>query len=95
MIGNYLTGKNGKYLDLGIGARLGYETMVNDQPDNPDQKFEEGFRIGAPILNIGYRYQPLEGGFNFRVGFSPYMNIYKDAFPDLFWMPHLSFGYTF
>jgi hypothetical protein len=94
VIVNYLVGKNGKYLDLGLGARFGYETMVDKEPPSPDQKFEEGFRIGAPILNIGYRYQPLEGGFNFRIGFSPYMNIYKNALPDLFWMPHLSLGYT-
>lgn len=95
VIGNYLIGKNGKYLDLGIGARIGYETMVNEEPSNPDQKFEEGFRVGTPILNIGYRYQPLEGGFNFRAGFSPYVNIYTNGGSDIFWMPHLSFGYTF
>lgn len=94
IIANYLLGKNGKYLDLGIGARLGYETMVDKEPNSPDQIFEEGFRIGAPILNIGYRYQPIEGGFNFRIGFSPYIN-FSQGMPDFFWMPHLSLGYTF
>lgn len=90
VIVNYLIGNNGKYFDIGLGTRVGYEKMVNEEPANPDQKFEEGFRIAAPILNIGYRYQPLEGGFNFRVGFSPLLNT-----GGLFWMPHLSFGYTF
>jgi hypothetical protein len=94
VIGNYLLGNNGKYFDIGIGLRFGYENMVNDQPVNPDQIFEEGFRIAAPILNIGYRYQPIEGGFNFRIGFSPFLN-FSQGMPDFFWMPHLSFGYTF
>lgn len=95
VMANYLIGKNGKYFDLGIGARLGYEWMVDENHPSVDEVSEAGFRVGTPILNLGYRYQPIEGGFNFRAGFSPYMNIYKNAFPDLFWMPHLSLGYTF
>jgi hypothetical protein len=92
---NYLLGNNGKYLDLGIGAQLGYEWMVDENHPSVDQISDPRFRVGTPIFNIGYRYQPVNGGFNFRIGFSPYMNIYRGRFPDLFWMPHLSMGYTF
>jgi len=86
---NYLTGKNGKYLELGIGPTIGY-ARERQEPMDPDLSFEPYLTVFGSI-NIGYRYQPLNGGFNFRAGISPILN-FDNVIP--FW-PYLSFGYSF
>lgn len=86
---NYLTGKNGKYLELGVGPTIGY-AQERKEPMDPDLSFEPYLSVFGSI-NIGYRYQPLNGGFNFRAGISPILN-FDEVIP--FW-PYLSFGYSF
>lgn len=44
----------------------------------------------APALRIGYRYQPLKGGFLFRIGFTP---VYSNN--KIYPFGGLSFGYSF
>lgn len=86
---NYLTGKNGKYFELGIGPTIGY-AQERQEPMDPDLSFEPYLTLYGSI-NIGYRYQPVNGGFNFRAGISPILN-FDNVIP--FW-PYLSFGYSF
>jgi hypothetical protein len=42
-------------------------------------------------MTFGYRYQPVNGGFNFRAGINPIFN--SSAFIPYF--AGISFGYTF
>jgi hypothetical protein len=86
---NYLTGKNGKYFELGFGPTIGY-AQERQEPMDPDLSFEPYLTVFGSI-NLGYRYQPVNGGFNFRAGISPILN-FDDIIP--FW-PYLSFGYSF
>ena len=92
---NYLLGKNGKYFELGAGA-----TIVNME----GRLYGDRYVALAPgsntidkkistfgILNLGYRRQPLYGGFLFRAGFSPVFG--EDYFIP--YIPYLSFGYSF
>lgn len=53
---NYLVGSGNSRLELGAG-------LANWFSDN------SYFMSGT--ATIGYRYQPLKGGFNFRIGFTP------------------------
>ncbi|HEX9622145.1 MAG TPA: hypothetical protein VF989_18495 [Polyangiaceae bacterium] len=50
--------------------------------------------VAVGTLIIGYRLQPKDGGFNFRVGVSPLLGIGADSFGFLPW-PYLSLGGTF
>ncbi|MFD2202977.1 hypothetical protein [Shivajiella indica] len=86
---NYLAGNNGKYFEMGIGPTFGY-AQERQEPMDPDLSFEPYMTVFGSI-NIGYRYQPLNGGFNFRAGISPILD-FGDVIP--FW-PYLSFGYSF
>lgn len=57
-----------KFLELGLGvtvqppASQGYAPYI---PDNDEAVL--------PTMTIGYRYQPIESGFMFRVGFTPFI----------------------
>ena len=88
---NYLAGNNGKYLEMGFGPTIGY-AQERSEPNDQGLSFEPGINFYGTI-NLGYRYQPVEGGFNFRAGLSPILNFSPiDIFP--IW-PYLSFGYSF
>ena len=102
VIVNYLAGKKGHYLELGAGATFFHFNAIEDiffYSDNsesnphsvdyvPKLHGQTGI-IGS--LNVGYRYQPLKGGFTFRAGGGP-MATSKKQYP--FW-PYMSFGYAF
>ncbi|RWY51131.1 hypothetical protein [Mucilaginibacter gilvus] len=102
---NYLLGKNGKYFEIGAGATFfqyssyssntffGNSNSYYDYINYPeDYSYERHSQVGAfGSLNFGYRYQPADGGFSFRGGFSPIFSSH-DFVP--YW-PYLSFGYTF
>jgi len=99
---NYLAGKNGKYFEVGAGLtyynaatddiffneRYEYTTDANGNIISSYRKNNSGV-LGS--LNFGYRYQPLDGGFSFRTGFSPLITSNQFAF---YW-PYISFGYAF
>ncbi len=86
---NYLLGKNGKYLELGAGGTygIGYDStntfQVNDDRNTEDQWFG--------TLTFGYRREPKEGGFLFRVALTPIIT------QGVFWPFYggVSFGYAF
>jgi hypothetical protein len=86
---NYLMGKNGKYFEIGAGAT--YLAAADRQNSNP---------TGSPInrgtgwigsLSFGYRSQPVDGGFLFRAGVTPFFD--RSSFWP-FW-PQVSVGYAF
>lgn len=90
---NYLMGKDGNYFELGAGVTYGYRD--DDYPHAgcscviPQDAFNHHVFYGS--ITIGYRYQPPNGGFLFRIGLSPLFN--KETF-QLFY-PYLSAGFSF
>jgi hypothetical protein len=86
---NYLAGNNGKYFELGFGPVIGY-AQERKEPMDPELSFDPYMSLFGSV-NIGYRYQPSNGGFNFRAGISPILD-FGNVIP--FW-PYLAFGYSF
>ena len=75
---NFLIGRSSKhFFETGLSLCNKIET------DNFNYKL-------APALRIGYRFQPLKGGFLFRIGFTP---MYYDN--KIYPLGGLSFGYSF
>lgn len=86
---NYLSGKRGKYFEVGAGitycSSSGTIFMTDTETDSNV--------IGT--LTFGYRYQPNKGGVNFRVGLSPIFGNNDDGGYFIPYLPYLSLGYTF
>lgn len=85
---NALLGQNGDYFEIGIGVVPGY-TTIPLLPSSSFIKSGKGFMYGAATL--GYRYQPYNGGFLFRIGFTP---IFAPHNTFIFW-GGMSIGYAF
>ncbi|WP_345947831.1 hypothetical protein ABDD95_13345 [Mucilaginibacter sp. PAMB04274] len=83
---NYLLGRNNRYFELGIGA-----TFVSSRGDENDFLSLDNAQNTIGTMTFGYRYQPEEGGFNFRAALNPVFNKH-DFFP---FFGGVSFGYTF
>ncbi|AGA78725.1 hypothetical protein [Echinicola vietnamensis] len=87
---NYLLGneQDGKYFELGANATF---TSSEDNwfEDDDDPENDGNHVLGS--LVFGYRKQPIDGGFTFRAGLSPYFG--SDFFYPF--VPYLSFGYAF
>ena len=82
---NYLLGNNGKYLELGGGATY-FNARINDEDDASN-----GGHTFVGTLTIGYRSQPMKGGFMFRAGINPFF--FRNTFIP-YW-PYVSFGINF
>jgi hypothetical protein len=85
---NYLAGGQNHKFELGAGA-----TIVYVSGSASDEKGVRSSGDGAGVLGtgvVGYRYSPADGGFVFRVGFTPLVG--KGGF--LPW-GGISFGGTF
>ena len=80
---NYLAGKRNHYLEAGLGATIYTLKGLTLFKDN----INEGGVIFVPSL--GYRYQPLDGSFVFRIFASPLIGE-----GSTFWAG-LSIGYKF
>ena len=80
---NYITGKNNRdYFEAGAGG-----TIVSNNVGNGDGPFKSSFGW----LSLGYRKQPVDGGYFFRASLVP-------VFGKGFFWPYYagaSFGYTF
>ncbi len=79
---NHLMGKDNKYFELGVGAT--YATTSGFLGDGDDSTV-----IGT--MTFGYRLQPDDGGFLFRVSITPVL-------VEGFFIPYfggISFGYAF
>ncbi len=84
---NYLLGKNGRYFEVGAGATVFNHNLatIDWGPDGTGS----GPVMGT--MTIGYRSQPVNGGFMFRVGINP-LFIRNSFLP---YYPYISFGYNF
>jgi hypothetical protein len=87
--GSYLVGAGNHRLELGGGPVLAFVSA--DVDDGVQGVSASGLASIAMI--VGYRYQPMDGGFNFRVGFTPHYVI--NGKPPLLPWAGLSLGYTF
>lgn len=87
---NYLAGKDGKYFEAGLGAT--YSTAG----------FLDFDLVDVPVLGtmtFGFRSQPVDGGFTWRIGLTPVFGAKNKAsgggvFFLPYW-PHISAGYAF
>jgi hypothetical protein len=81
---NYLAGSENHKFELGIGPVLvfGSAGIFGLESDS-------GSGVGG-TATIGYRYQPKDGGFLFRIGFTPYW-----GFDEFYPTGGLSLGYAF
>lgn len=80
---NYLIGKNNKdFFELGLGWSF---ISGGDRTNNDFSSTSFGY------LHFGYRYQPTQGGINFRAGLTPLFR------SNWFWpiLGSISIGYTF
>lgn len=74
---NYLLGKKGRYFEMGLGGTF---IFVNSSWKRYSDVFyigdaeitANGSTLFAKMINVGYRRQPINGGFNFRGGVSPF-----------------------
>jgi hypothetical protein len=82
---NYLVGKSGKYLELGAGATY-FNARISDNNDA-----SAGGHTFVGTMTIGFRSQPINGGFMFRIGINPLL--FEDTFIP-YW-PYLSLGINF
>lgn len=67
-------GKSNHHLELGVGV-IPHLTrdLVLEVTSNSSKNI---FVLGALVpLRVGYRYQKLEGGFFFRIGYTPFFNV--------------------
>jgi hypothetical protein len=85
---NYLIGRNGRFLELGVGITY-YDTDTDYPFVYNSSRIDKSNVIGT--FDFGYRLQPEGGGFSFRVGISPVLTS-KTFAP--YW-PYISFGYAF
>jgi hypothetical protein len=80
---NYLSQGSSSHLELGAGF-----LYVLDSPNAlPGNKKNERF---VPTMTLGYRFQPWDGGFVFRLGITPLFNSSGIA-----WSGGLSIGAAF
>lgn len=86
---NYLLGKEGKYMEMGIGASY-ISFSSSESADERGVMFVDESQIFGTMV-FGYRSQPVDGGFMFRTGVSP---IFGRGNFIPYWF-YISFGYTF
>ena len=90
---SYLLGRGERKLELGGGITFGQGRL--DRSSDTGRDFS--FRTLTAI--VGYRSQPREGGYLFRVGATPFYSFEdgEDAYPDpgFFFSAGISFGYRF
>ncbi len=68
VMGNYLAGRGNHRLELGAGPLLVLAGQVEAGEDEENLE-DAGFLLGT--ATFGYRYQPVMGGFVFRIGITP------------------------
>ncbi|NBC27868.1 MAG: hypothetical protein GVY08_13470 [Bacteroidetes bacterium] len=85
VMANYLVGSGSHRLELGAGLQF---VLAGGTLENYGSF--SGGGIGGVTTTFGYRYQPVDGGFLFRIGATPF---YSDGRPQL--SGGLSLGYAF
>lgn len=87
---NYLAGKNGKYFEAGLGITYSSAGFL-------DYDLDQTPVIGT--MTFGYRSQPVDGGFTWRIGLTPVFGAQNRADGGgiffIPWWAHISAGYSF
>lgn len=85
---NYLLGSGNHRFEIGAGPQIFLVSV--DVPGDGFSGFDEDATAIAGTATIGYRYQPTDGGFVFRIGVTP-------SFSQFGFQPWggLSLGYAF
>jgi len=65
VMGNFLLGNNGRYFEVGAGI-----TYVSGSSDLFD---DDGFSSVIGTLSFMYRRQPVDGGFMWKIGLTPFI----------------------
>lgn len=92
-----LLGRGKHHLELAIGATPHLATGLDINPETLELEDKVVFDSLIP-LRIGYRYQKPEGGFFFRVGYTPFFKVPVGGREDWVFTPvfaGLSFGKSF
>ena len=87
---NYLLGKKSNFFEIGLGATFVTYSNSNAKALLFNKSISNHSILGT--MTFGYRYQPINGGFNFRAGLNPVF--YSSTFEPFKYFG-LSFGYTF
>jgi hypothetical protein len=91
---NLLTGAGTHHLELGGGVLVGTETVTRARSGQ-----SERFTLLSATGTLGYRRQPADGGFVFRIGVTPIYGFGSEeaAYPDkgFFLSGGLSLGVSF
>jgi len=85
---NYLVGNSTNHLELGLGMVVGSISDKDKFFGRSD--YSSKYHLGIGTATIGYRMEPKNGGFMFRIAFTPFFT-FKDAWP----FGGISFGYAF
>ncbi|WP_347156741.1 hypothetical protein [Pontibacter chitinilyticus] len=67
---NYLLGEIKSSFEAGLGLSPYYANTVLNSPTNPKIIGKNGWGTNG-YMNVGYRFQPLDNGFMFRLNWSP------------------------
>ena len=105
---NYLIGKKGNFLELGINESIVYDNLKQEGEEYNNSGNLYGITISAEDPHklwsftsgtIGYRRQPKNSGFCFRVGILPFIAYIdgklKNPNPNQSVTGYMSFGYKF
>ena len=89
---NYLMGKRNSFFEVGVGETAVFIGNVKDYGGISigDEDFTSKEVLLITALNIGYRLQPVKGGFNLRAGFMP---LFVKSSTSI--LPYVSLGYNF
>ena len=73
-------GKSRHHLEVGTGISFYSSQRLTYNPDFPPSNFQKDISLEAVLpLRLGYRYQKPEGGFFFRLGYTPLFNLNLDS----------------
>lgn len=87
IMGNYLLGSGNHRFEIGAGPQI-FNASI--EGSGSFSGINESGTFIAGTATLGYRYQPMDGGFQFRIGVTPSFT----AFGFIPWAG-LSFGYAF
>jgi hypothetical protein len=85
---NYLIGNHINHLELGLGTVVGFISNQDSYFWGSGYSSKDHFVIGTAA--IGFRMEPNDGGFMFRIAFTPFFT-FKNVWP----FGGLSLGYAF
>lgn len=89
---NYLMGRRNSFFEVGVGETPVFIGTLKNYGNISigDENFDDKDVVLFTMLNVGYRLQPVRGGFNLRAGFMPLFTRSATAI-----LPYVSLGYNF